>query len=219
MEKETKEEISNPDGEISEEKNTEEETKKENKIFRGILITMIGFVLMFGAFYFIIHSTNNFSYEGVTFAIDKTAMTGRAVYRTSLPVVYNGTNTNYNFYLRGDPRALKNINFTGDLVLEKNVVLNMTNDFNCNGDGIIAIANLQNLYNVIGSSIIRDENASCDSKGRYMFVKIREGNETRIEQFGFSCYNIYVKNCEILPATERFMVETLSKVNQALKNP
>jgi len=40
---------------------------------------------------------------------------------------------------------------------------------------------------------------------------------TKIEQFGTACYDIYIKNCEILEGTERFMFETLVKVNEALK--
>jgi hypothetical protein len=49
-----------------------------------------------------------------------------------------------------------------------------------------------------------------------MFVQIEEGEETRIEQFGPSCYKLIVNDCEILPATERFMIEVFSEFNALL---
>jgi hypothetical protein len=96
----------------------------------------------------------------------------------------------------------------------------MTNSFNCDGDGVIGIANVLNLYKIIGTQVIKDENASCDDLlGRYMFLNIKEGNETKINDYGLkgACYNIEVKGCDILPATERFMLETLIKVNKVVK--
>jgi hypothetical protein len=98
------------------------------------------------------------------------------------------------------------------------MVINMTNDFNCNGDGIIALANLVKLYSIMGASVIKDENATCDLQGSYMFLRIENGNQTKIEQFGPACYKIYVNNCEILAGTEKFMTETFSEIIKAMKS-
>lgn len=202
-----------------------EQMKKETKIFKIIIITLMGFVLLFLGVLWLISYLNHFSVGGVIFEIDKTDMVGKTIYKTSLPVTYQDGTTgkiisaDYNFYFRTDPRKLSEIPFEGDMILRENMVLNMTEDFNCNGNGIIALANVLNLYKVIGTKVIKDENATCDEiYGRYMFLSIKEGNETSIMDYGLkgTCYNIYVKGCDILPATEKFMLETLIKVNKAI---
>jgi len=214
---------------IEEEKNpSKEQLEKEKKIFIGVGIAMLCFILMFAAVYFIIYLTNHFEVGGVNFEIDKTDLQGQTIYKTSIPgTIYNGTfilggtigtRADYNFYFRTDPRILeKDISFDGVLNIEGNMVLNMTQDFNCDGKGIIAIANLLNVYKAIGTKVIKDENATCDPNGRYIFLKIQEGNQTSINQFGPTCYDINVNNCEILPATERYLLETLIDVNQKVK--
>lgn len=191
-----------------------EQIKKEKKIFISIGLVLLGLVLMFLAFLLFMYLTSSFEVNGVKFSIDKGTVIGMTLYKTFLPVTYNGTQADYNFWLRTDPRRLTEINFSGSLILQKNMVLNTTDSLNCNGDGIIAVANVVKLYNVLGVKIIKDENASCDTQGRYMYLNIQKGNETKIEKFGPVCYNIYVNNCEILPATERFMLETFTLANK-----
>lgn len=196
---------------------TDEQIKKEKKTFRNVMIVMGVCVLFFLATYFIINWSKQFNYNGVNFVVDKTAMAGKTLYKTSIPVLYQGNIADYNIYLRRDPRTTGLISFDGTLNINSNMVINITQDFNCNGDGIIGVANFLKLYNLIGTTVIKDENATCDDNGDYMFVKIKEGNETKIEQFGTSCYNIYIKDCEILEGTERFMLETFIETNKALK--
>lgn len=199
-----------------EEKPSKEEVTKQNKTFRNVMIVIAACVLMFAATYWLINYTKTFEYKGVNFEIIKTGQL--TLYNTYLPVMYNGTKADYNFYLRKDPRTLNEIPFNGVLTTDSNMVLNMSNSLNCNGDGIIAIANLKNLYNVIGTNVIKDDNASCDPEGRYMYVNILTGNETKIEQFGPECYNIYISNCNILSGTEKFMTYTLAAANNMLKS-
>jgi hypothetical protein len=193
-----------------------EQMKKEKKIFLNVGLVLLGLVLMFAAFLFFVSLTNHFEVNGVKFTIDKNTIVGVTLYKTSLPVSINGTRADYNFWLRTDPRKVSNINFSGNLVFQKNMVINTTDSLNCNGDGIIATANILNLYKILGIQVMKDENASCDSQGRYMYVNIQKGNQTKVEQFGPECYNIEVTNCEVLPATERFMLETFTDVNQKL---
>src|SRR3989344_7310085 len=122
---------------------------------------------------------------------------------------------NYNFFLRNDPRDLaKAVKFNGELELKKLVVINSEEEFNCDGDGIIAVLNLRQLYEILGAKVVKDENATCDSEGKYMYINLKEGKETRIEQTGTACYDILINNCEILEGTEKFMVETFAKVNE-----
>ena len=93
------------------------------------------------------------------------------------------------------------------------LVLNNTDEFGCGGKGVIAIANMVQILNAVKIKAIIDPNATCDSQGRYTIVDIQYGNETMIEQYGPSCYKIYVKDCKILEGTERYVVEVLKDSN------
>lgn len=204
--------------EEKEEKPSKEQIKKENKIFRNMAIVMAVLVLMFLVIYIIIYYMNHFEVDGVKFEIIK--MGSLTLYKTSLPVMYQEKKADYNFYLRTNPKLLKNIEFDGGLSIKENMVINMSDDLNCNGDGVIAIANLLNLYKLIGTSVIKDENAGCDDlQGRYIWMNIKEGNETKITEWGLkgACYNLNVNNCEILKVTEKFMLESFIKVNELKK--
>ena len=191
---------------------SEKQIKQENKILRNIFIiisvTIIGIILIF----FISNSINNFEYKGVKFQ----KVNEVAPYKTQFLVTYNGNLVPYNIYLRNDPRKLDKIEFDGEMNLFNEMVINSTSDFNCNGDGIIAVANMVNFYELLGTNIFNNETLGCDNQNQYTFVQILEGSETKIEQIGFSCYNIEINNCEILEGTERFMIESFIKVNDFL---
>lgn len=207
---------------IKKEKNEEAEKRameerqraRENaqlKIFFMIVGVVIVAVL---ATMFVINQMRHFDVGGVTFNVVKEI----APYQTALPVIYQGKNASYNFYLRNDPRKLtEEISFDGKVKLEvpmNQMVINITGEVDCNKDSGIAVGNLVSLYRVSGISVIKDENATCDNKGRYLFLQIEPGNETRIEQTSDACYTLYVNNCEILKGTERFMVETFEQIHK-----
>ncbi len=201
---------------IEEEKTpSKDQLRKEKKTLRDILIVMACFVALFLAFYLMIYLSKHFTYNGITSEVVQQG--ALKLYRIAIPVTYNGKPADYSFYLRNDPRALAKVPFNGEILVKKDMVLDMTEDFNCNGDGIIAVANLLKLYNVIGANVIKDENASCDPLGQYMFLEITKGNETKINQFGPICYRISIKDCEILKGTEKFMLETFVELNNRLK--
>ena len=186
--------------------------KEQNKALKNIFIGLGIFVIGIVAVLLLISSADYFEHKGINFNVVKEI----APYQTSLPIIYNGEEVQYNFFLRNDPRNLeKEIPFEGEFVLREDLIINMTKDFNCDGDGIIGVANMVNLYGLLGTKVIKDPEAGCDAlKGRYSFIQIREGKETSIEQFAPTCYNLYVNNCEVLKVTERFMVEIFSKVNE-----
>ncbi|MEK6842208.1 MAG: hypothetical protein AABX84_00170 [Nanoarchaeota archaeon] len=208
----------NGEGKIVETKSTETfneipnetQVKNENRMLIKMFLALGILIVSFFGVWFFMNSLNDFEYKGITFETVKEI----APYRTSIPVLYQGVETDYNFYLRNDPREMENIVFDGNINFKPFMVVNATNSLNCNGDGIIAIANLANLYKVLGTQVIKDQNATCDSNGTYMFLNIAEGNETRIEKYGPSCYQLNVSNCEILKVTEKFMVESLAKVEE-----
>jgi hypothetical protein len=198
-----------------EEKIKQEQIKQQNNILKGVLIIIGAIILLIIVWFIISQSVRTFGYSILDFEV---VQEGELIfYRTSLPVVYQGQPTEYNFYLRNDARKLeKKVDFKGNLNLKNTLVLNLEQDFNCEGKGVIAIANLLKLYEFVGIKVITDKNATCDEESRYTFIQILEGSETKIQQTGPSCYDIYINNCEILEATERMMIETLIKVKETI---
>ncbi len=189
--------------------------KKQNKTLGNILVFIGVFLLVFAIAFVIVGVKNKPSYNGVTFNVIKEGEL--TFYQTAFNVAYKGKPATYNIYLRNNPKELaKEVPFNGELNLKNILVLNTTTEnLFCDGDWNLAIGNLQNL-GIFNIKIMRDENASCSSGGEYMFVQIEEGNETKIEQYGPSCYKLIVSDCEILPVTERFMIETFAKVDSML---
>ena len=202
-------------GEVKKEIPKKEQAIDQNKILRNFFIGMAILILLIILVVYAVQSTKKFEYRGVDFKIVKSG--NLVFYNTKIPVVVDGKNAEYNFYLRNDPRKLdEGVSFNGNLSLAQNLVLNSTEDFNCDGFGIIATANLVNLYKVSGINVIKDQNATCDSEGRYAFINLQKGSETRIDKVGPACYNVNISNCEILEATERLMLESFIEINKLM---
>ena len=204
-------------GKVEEVVSEKGQIKKENKQLKNILIGIGIFILVI---LLVVGATKlmaNFKYENTKFKMVKEG--NLIFYKTSFPMKNaRGEHVaDYSFFIRNDPRKLeKEVPFLGELKFMENMVINSESEFECNGDGVIAIANLVKLYEVVGTRAIKDENASCDSQSRYIYIEIKEGNETKVEQFSNTCYNIYINDCEILKGTERFMTKTFVKVNEML---
>lgn len=202
-----------------------QEIEKQNRILRNVLVTLGILLVIIVLAVFVIKSSTNFKYKGVKFDVVREG--DLIFYHTSFPIIYSDSSSisgktivaDYNIYLRNDPRELeKKVPATGPIISIEDTAINMTEEFNCNGDGIIAIANLVNLYSALGKEVMKDENATCDSQGRYMILDIRSGESTNIENFGPNCYYININNCEILEGTERFILGMLVKINRELSS-
>ena len=217
-EKKPGEEPDTPEKILDELGKEEKTTKNQNKQLRNILIGVGVFVaLIIGAVIFL-NSVRNVGYEIVDFEVVKE---GELIFYTTKIPLYNSSGehyANYNFYLRNNPKELKDVDFKGVLTFKENIVLNEEENFNCEGYGIIAVVNLKQLYEVLGAKVIKDEKATCDEEGRYMYINLKAGDKTKIEQYGPACYNIIINNCEILEGTERFMLETFVMVNEQLNS-
>lgn len=204
-----------------EEKNKEKEADTQNKQLKNIFIVLgvIGAVFLIGVFF--IYSLKSFEYKGVDFKIIKEG--DLVLYNTffEMQSITGQHVGNYNLYFRNDPRNLEKIPFEGEINLEvalKKMVIKMDDsaELNCEGNGVIAIANLVNSFGLLGIEVIKDENVSCDSEGRYMYVDILQGEESKIEQYGPSCYKLIVSDCKILEVTEKFIIDSIveNKVNK-----
>jgi len=199
---------------------SEEQIKKENNLFRSLIIVMAGFALMFFAVYMITNSMRFFEVEGVSFEIVKEG--ALTFYKTSLPVIYQGNPATYNFYLRNDPRSLKRnsgitgniakerVSLIGNITFRKNLVLDVTTqDLYCAGDWAIGLINIQNLYKILDINLLIKNSSTIYSPiNDYMFITINKGNQTEIKQISGYSYEMNVANCEILPAFEKLMLES-----------
>jgi hypothetical protein len=204
-----KKNIKKENNEVREEK---KERTKENKILKIILLIIGFFFLAIIVSFVMMRISSHPKYGGLTFNVVQEGEL--KFYQTSFPIIYKGDVAKYNIYLRKNPKELqRKIPFTGEISSIQDTVIDIRKDFDCNGDQVIAIANIVNLYGAINKKIMRDENASCDELGRYMYLVVQPGEETSVEQFGPNCYNINVKDCEILEGTERFIMEMLAKIN------
>jgi len=179
--------------------------EKENKILGVIIVSIILFFIAMMGVMLINNSLKNFNYNKLDFDILKEGDV--KFFHTSFVIYEDNKKTDYNVFLRNDPRLLRLVPFEGEFNQKEVMVLNFTQEFNCDGDGIIAVANMAQIYRALGTESIKDVNATCDEQGRYMFVRLQEGNSNKIEQFGPSCYNLNINNCDILKVTERFTLE------------
>jgi hypothetical protein len=198
--------------EVEEKKRAQEKSQKD--AVKTFLIVMAGIVGVFAIFFFIFYSANHFEYRGVKFA--KVNMDGLIFYKTAFRTG-SGSNNTVIRYLRNDPRELNDsVSFNGELSVMENVMLNFEDDFNCNGDGPAAIGNLDVTTRPFGIHIYTNQNATCDPAGGYTYIQLQNSNETSIEQIGPSCYEFNINNCEIIPVTERFILEMFIRIQEII---
>ena len=196
--------------EIEEKRENEIEPSKkqvfgENKTLFIVFGVALLLVVVFVVYLVFSHSSQSFVYRNIKYTLIQEGKL--PFYNTQIPI----STGLYNVYLRTDPRKLeKTVPFNGSLVVSSLMNLNYSNEINCDGFGTIGIANLINLYDALGAKIVRDSNSSCDPQERYVDINIVISNETSIQEIAPGCYKINVANCEILPATERYMTETLA---------
>ncbi len=183
---------------------------KESKSVILVLVIALAFVGFALTVNYLRTRSNVIDYHGVSFVMEKTG--SLIFYRTQIPYYSKDPKIKYNFWIRNNPKTLeKKVPFEGELYIRPIIVFNLTEDFECDGYGVIAMANVKQLYEVLGTTFAKDENASCDynyTNPRYVYVNIQPGEKTWIQQISKACYTIHVKECEILPATERYMTET-----------
>jgi hypothetical protein len=221
VEKNKKEKIITSKG--KEEVLTENKGQLENqtKVLRNFII---GFVIILGlifGFYFYTQAQIHINYKGIEFKATQIGDNKDAIlfYETVTLLKSNdGTKDLFGFRLRTNPRALKRISFENlnDFELMKlNAYSYGEGTFDCEGDGVIAMPNLLRVFQKTGMQLVHDENATCDPEERYNYFELKYGDKTEIKEISPSCYEIIIKGnndkCEILPATEKLMVEIFVK--------
>lgn len=216
IKKDGKEETKEFHGTEKEKPANKEQIKKQRKQLKVILSILGIFVLIFVVVFLLSRGTTSFDYKGLELKMVKEG--DLIFYQTRMTTQYEGNPLQYDFYFRTNPNKLKKIPFEGEIELKNDLILNVTTEnLFCDGDWQIAIGNLMNL-NVFNINVGTNENASCDSNGMYSLVQIHEGNESKIEQYGPACYNLYITDCEVLPVTEKFMIESFIKINEFVED-
>jgi len=156
-----------------------------------------------------------FEYGGMEF--EKNQVGEITFYKTILPLKQDGKSLDLSVYFRNSPEKVYKVLFNGSIPTRELMVINSTDEFICDGDGVIGVQNVVNNFGYFGIKSVQDKNATCDSQGRYLFVEIDAGNETKIVQDSETCYTIKVNNCEILIATERFLLQKVKQTNDLIK--
>jgi len=199
-----------------EEFENERSENQENKILKMIFLIVGVVFLLIAGIYFYTQSQINFTYKNIEF--QKTKIGEIDFYETkTLATADDGSL--FGFRLRTKPSVLENIPFENVDELRLMKVNGYTYEdnktFDCEGDGVIAMANLQRLFSKQGMSVLRDPNSGCDSEGRYNYFTLKYGSATEINEIGPNCYEIVIQGndaqCQILPATEKLMVGLYSR--------
>lgn len=197
-------------------KKVREESKRENKILMITLI-VIGIIIVAGIVYFISagREQTSFNYEGINFTVEKI---GNLTFYDTATLATSAAGTPFGFRIRTNPNKLKNVPFYGSENFNFttfNLYKFDNGTFSCKGYGAISIANLYRTITEMGMQFVNDQNATCDSQGKYNFFLLKYGNETQVKQIGYNCYELEIKGndseCEILPATEKLMVDMYAK--------
>ena len=140
IKKDGKESIVETQGEIKEEPVKKGQKLEENKILVSILICLAFLVLMVAVYFIAAKSATQFKYDGLKFTVMKQGEL--TLYQTSFPIMYKGNKSVYNIYLRNDPRKVdREVPAPDTPLVIDNTVVNITKEFDCNGDQVIAIAN------------------------------------------------------------------------------
>ena len=200
-------------------KQAEKQKKEQEKQLKYILI-IIG--VIFAAFlitYFIMQSTKGFEYGGAQFS--KTKQGAIDLYLAKFPIkdADGKIVSSLPFYFREDPRSLRNIKINGEIQLKRSVALTTDNgliDERCE-DIVLAETSLAVFIRLIGANPFpaslnateasRDNVTlvSCSNTKDDTVIIFKSGNESSITK-NKDCYTISVADCDIMNATERFMM-------------
>lgn len=217
------EEVKTSCGTVEKKHATEEEMKKLSNSFITVLGFMAFLVILFFTIYYIVNSSSTSTFKGTEYV--KLQEGDVTFYHTKIPYeLDNGQKTHYNIYLRTNPQKNgKKVSFEDDknIPWKQVVVLNFfTEGISCDGDVIIAQANLQQILSgAMKMDLFRDEEAFCDEEeeARYMYLEVVPGEETKIEKLGEACYRLSFSDCKVLDVTERFAIEAVSRYNELHK--
>jgi hypothetical protein len=201
-------------GKIEEKVSTKDQIRHQNKILLGFLI-LIGIISILILGFLIGPSifNSNFKFAGLEWEIIDP--NGDITYYHT---AFYSTPTNiHNVYLRNDPRTLeKIIPFEGKILLKNLAFIKGAEEFDCEGLEMISQIEMDENLQAWGIELVHVDKGGCEASGEYTYIEFIPSNETKVIEIGESCYTIHVKDCEIFPAKERFLVEGLLELEGTL---
>lgn len=193
--------------------------KKSGKELFWILGFIVFLVLVFMVSSAFFKNLKTFEYEGLTFT--KKNLEGIPLYHYYYLFENNGHITKYNVYFRYDPRKADIPVEGGEIsFLPKKFVYLTFNasDFEMCPQAVLGILDISdfiqnNQYDLRVATLDKNDTElnfrSCDIKpGNPVIELIASSNGTRIVVEDL-CYRIYISDCEILQAAERFKLQAI----------
>lgn len=207
------------------------ETKIDSQIKRyfPFLIGLGVLVLIFIILSYIFQGIGKINYEGLTFTKEKL---GELIfYHYSYHVMSPaGKIYEYNLYLRNNPKT-NSVPIEGEIsYVPENMILigiNNTGLTECNQNTTLALAELSqfltnNFLKVRGgyvdynySKTHNQTYISCELYPENTVIVMESGNETKVSRTGTNCYHVSSANCEVLQATEKFIVQSIIDAREA----
>lgn len=205
------------------EQNEDKKSKSEKQsnlswIIAGIIILAALFVIL----YYIFQSWGTIEYKELKFTREAYGN----IYVYHYEYYFKGPENQIyksNVYLRNDPRK-NNIPVEGEISFQPSMVsyisVNESGLRNC-PDSVIAVATLSqflahNLLQAKGATPDKEDAdarnityATCDTQANNTVLLMTPGEKTSIVKNTDSCYNIQIAQCEIMPAVEKFIVQSL----------
>ncbi|PIN92950.1 hypothetical protein COU54_04940 [Candidatus Pacearchaeota archaeon CG10_big_fil_rev_8_21_14_0_10_31_24] len=197
------------------------EKKLDFKIRKDWILLGVGILIIFLVCYYFFYSWGQFNYKGLAFA--KEAYSGVVMYHYFYFFDDSGQIYKNNIYLRHDPRQNK-IPIDGEIVYLSDsyvyIGVDSKNLKYCE-DSAIALASLSgfisnNLFELRSGNtdveVAKENNQTyidCEKFPQNTIILIKEGNETKITKEGNNCHIISVSQCEIQPAVEKFVVQSI----------
>lgn len=205
-----------------------EALKKQNKQTKWVFIVMALILVSVFLIPYIIGKSREFNYAGLEFK--KILFDKLPLYHARIPLasITGDVVSNYNLYLRNDPRELEYIPIKGEIKLLKDVVLTFNPEMVCKNEiiastsvvGFIRGASSANLIpGTLNKSGVTSKlaYANCDSHNQTTLI-FDLGNKTEIIRERTNCYRIYVANCEIVEAAERLIIGMAAHANGYLND-
>jgi hypothetical protein len=202
--------------------------KNQNKIILGAIILMILIIAIITLIPIIKIQMSKFTYISLTF--QKTQLGKITFYSSYIPVVDSSGKiiSSYAINLRTDPRSLENINSnitnnTIKFIKTRPVYLSLDPEMKVCELNSIAMVTLAGFLRDSGldvKSAVTDNNYSTDNNLQYKtcetspentVILVNSGNATEVKEIKKNCYEITYKDCEIMPASEKFIITILKE--------
>lgn len=204
-------------------KKKDRETNLDKKLVKlaPLLIGLAALAVIFVALFYLFHGLGRIEYNGLTFNRERFGEVMFYHYSYLMPV--NATKIKaIDVYIRGDPRENK-VPVEGEIVYpaDKVVYIGINNSglVDCE-DSMIAISELTQFILAngieikVGNADKADANRTntsyipCSHYPSNMVLILQSSSETKISRDGH-CYTIDVANCEMLPALEKFILQSI----------